>query len=78
MARQATRRMETFPNANRIYLLASKRQKISPCNPRGTGYSDVGMAYPGVAKRKTPEGEKTAHYLLVKIYLSTLIVGLQP
>jgi len=46
--------METFPIANRRYLFANRRQKISPPNPRGTGYADVGMAYPGVATRKIP------------------------
>jgi len=50
--------METFPIANRRYLFANRRQKISPPNPRGTGYADVGMAYPGVATRKIPERKK--------------------
>jgi len=47
--------METFPIANSRYLFARRRQKISPPNPRGTGYADFEIAYPGVATRKTPE-----------------------
>ena len=37
MAKQATRRMETFPMANNKYLLLRSRQKTSPPAPWGTG-----------------------------------------
>jgi len=59
--------METFPIANRRYLFANRRQKISPPNPRGTGYADFAMAYPGVATRKTPVSISTTAKLNSRI-----------